>query len=77
MISQDLLDILRCPRCVSGATRAAGDDPGRLTLILGAWLVCQEPNCGRKYPIVDDIPDMRVETGDRWINTAVEALSVG
>ncbi len=76
MIPQDLLDILRCPHCVSGPTRKAGEDPGRLELVRDAWLVCQEPDCGRKYPIVDDIPDMRIESGDKWVNTAVADLPV-
>ena len=77
MVAQDLLDILRCPHCVSGPTRRAGDDPGRLELVRdGNWLVCQEPDCGRKYPIVDDIPVMLIETGDKWIKTAVEDLPV-
>ncbi len=76
MISQDLLAILRCPHCVSGATRRPGEDPGRLTLVRETWLVCQEPDCGRKYPIVDDIPVMLVDTGDKWINTKVEDLPV-
>ena len=76
MIPQDLLDILRCPHCVSGPTRKAGEDPGRLELVKDAWLVCQEPDCGRKYPVVDDIPDMRIETGDKWINTAAADLPV-
>jgi hypothetical protein len=76
MISEELLAILRCPHCVSGATRRAGEDPGRLELVQGCWLVCQEPDCGRKYPIVDDIPIMLIETGDKWISTAVTELPV-
>ncbi len=76
MIPQDLLDILRCPHCVSGLTRAAGDDPGRLQLYKDSWLVCQEPGCGRKYPVIDDIPEMLVETGDKWMTTPLEQLAV-
>ena len=76
MIAQDLLEILRCPHCVSGATRRPGADPGRLALVRDVWLVCQEPDCGRKYPIVDDIPVMLIETGDKYIATAEEALPV-
>jgi uncharacterized protein YbaR (Trm112 family) len=74
MISQDLLDILRCPACVSGPTRRPGDDPGRLQLVNDTWLVCQEEGCGRKYPIKDDIPVMLIEEGDKYVNTPVEAL---
>ncbi len=74
-VSQDLLAILRCPYCVSGDTRKPGDDPGRLELVRdGKWLACQEPDCGRKYPIREDIPVMLIEEGDKWINTSVADL---
>jgi uncharacterized protein YbaR (Trm112 family) len=76
MVSQDLLAILRCPACVSGPTRRPGEDPGRLELMRDVWLVCQEPDCGRKYPIVDDIPVMLIDTGDKWVETAVADLPV-
>jgi uncharacterized protein len=76
MIPQDLLDILRCPHCVSGDTRAPGDDPGRLEFYKECWLICQEPGCGRKYPVVDDIPEMLVETGDKWISTPADKLPI-
>jgi uncharacterized protein YbaR (Trm112 family) len=78
VVSEEFLQMLRCPHCVSGDTRKPGADPGRLTLVRGAWLVCQEPDCGRKYPIVEDgtIPVMFVKTGDQWINTRVEDLPV-
>ena len=44
MISQDLLEILRCPNCVR-------EKDGLLTLHKDTWLICQD--CDRKYPIVD------------------------
>ena len=74
MIPQDLLAILRCPHCVHGPTAHLTADPGRLELVRDAWLVCQEPGCGRKYPILDGIPDMRIPTGDRWLGTPVAQL---
>ncbi|MFZ5908798.1 MAG: Trm112 family protein [Chloroflexota bacterium] len=67
MISQDLLEILRCPSCVR-------EKDGLLTLHKDAWLICQD--CGRKYPIVDDIPVMLIEEGDKWIETAANNLPV-
>jgi len=67
MVSQDLLEILRCPACV----REKG---GLLDLVKGTWLVCQD--CGRKYPISDDIPVMLIDEGDKWVQTSVDALPV-
>jgi uncharacterized protein YbaR (Trm112 family) len=73
-ISPELLEILRCPHCVSGSTRQPGADPGRLMLIKDSWLV--QADCGRKYPIKDGIPIMLIEEGDKWINTKVDDLPV-
>ncbi len=67
MVSQELLDILRCPVCVQ-------EGKGQLTLVKETWLVCH--NCGRKYPIRDDIPVMLIEEGDKWQNVAEEDLPV-
>jgi uncharacterized protein YbaR (Trm112 family) len=36
--------------------------------------VCQEPYCGRKYPIIEDIPRMLVEIGDKYVTTPVVEL---
>ncbi len=69
MVSQDLLEILRCPHCVR-------EKPGMLKLVKDTWLVCQEPDCKRKYPIRDDIPVMLIDVGDKWINTTEDALPV-
>lgn len=67
MVHPDLLEILRCPVCVQ-------EDKGLLTLVKETWLVCGD--CGRKYPIVDDVPVMLIETGDKWRETAPETLPV-
>lgn len=67
MVHPDLLKILRCPVCVR-------ENKGVLTLVKETWLVC--PDCNRKYPIVDDIPVMLIDTGDKYIATPAEQLPV-
>jgi uncharacterized protein YbaR (Trm112 family) len=67
MISETLKEILRCPGCV----RTTG---GELKLHKDAWFICN--GCGRKYPIVDDIPVMLIDEGDKWVNTAETDLPV-
>jgi uncharacterized protein len=67
MVSADLLEILRCPACVR-------ETEGLLILERDSWLVCQD--CGRKYPISEEIPVMLIDEGDKWKNTAVKDLPV-
>lgn len=67
MVKKELLDILRCPACVR-------EKEGLLDLVQDSWLVCKD--CGRKYPIVEDIPVMLIDEGDKWVNTAVDMLPV-
>lgn len=69
MVSEELLEILRCPACVQ-------QSEGMLELTHDTWLVCQEEGCDRKYPIRDDIPVMLVDEGDKWVQTAVTDLQV-
>lgn len=71
MVSEDLLSILRCPVAVHYAD---SDDPGKLELVHGCWLVSHES--GYKYPIIDDIPVMLVEVGEKYKDTPVEDLPV-
>ena len=67
MIQQALLEILRCPVCVH-------EKEGRLELHQECRLVCQD--CERKYPIVEDIPVMLIEEGDKWVKVAEKDLPV-
>jgi uncharacterized protein YbaR (Trm112 family) len=67
MVSAELLEILRCPNCVR-------KKDGMLTLYRETWLICQD--CDRKYPIVDDIPVMLIEEGDKWVLTAEDKLPI-
>ena len=67
MVSQDLLEILRCPNCVR-------EKDGLLEYYKESWLICQD--CGRKYPIREDIPVMLIDEGDKWIKVSKEDLPV-
>ena len=71
-IRKDLMEILRCP--VGVHMKEKGDDPGRLRVVKGAWLVCDDS--GLKYPIRDGIPIMLVDEGRRWAGTPDEDLPV-
>ncbi|MCH7662424.1 MAG: Trm112 family protein [Chloroflexi bacterium] len=67
MVSQELLDILRCPNC-------AQESQGLLEYYKESWFICSE--CDRKYPIRDDIPVMLIDEGDKWIQTKKNDLAV-
>ncbi|MEX2144255.1 MAG: Trm112 family protein [Anaerolineales bacterium] len=67
MVSKELIEILRCPHCVQQGA-------GELEFYKEAWFTCKE--CGRKYPVIDDIPVMLIEVGEKFINTPVEQLEV-
>lgn len=67
MVNSDLIAILRCPVCVK-------EKKGVLTMHKEAWLVCSD--CGRKYPIVVDIPVMLIAEGDKWIKTSERDLPI-
>ena len=66
-VSPDLLEILRCPADVRNGPQA-----GMLDLVREVWLVCRD--CGRKYPIKNDIPIMLIEEGDKWQKTPIDQL---
>jgi len=67
MVSQELLEILRCPHCVR-------ETEGLLEYYKETWLICQD--CGRKYPIKQDIPVMLIDEGSKWQETAKEDVPV-
>jgi uncharacterized protein YbaR (Trm112 family) len=72
-ISPDLLEILRDPKAIQEGDKY-GPDPGQLDLVHNSWLVSRDT--GYKYPIRDGIPVMLIEEGERWKDTAVDALPV-
>ena len=71
-ISEELLEILRCPKAVQ--SEEYGADPGRLRLVKNSWLVSDDS--GYKYPIRDGIPVMLIEEGEKWKDVPDEDLPV-
>ena len=67
MVSPELLEILRCPACVR-------EKEGILDFFQNCWLICTD--CNRKYPVVDDIPVMLIDEGDKWVTTPREKLEI-
>ena len=67
MIDNEYLEILRCPHC-------APDNGGQLSVLKAEWLVCGD--CQRNYPVVQGIPVMLPEEGDRWKEVAESELPV-
>ncbi len=53
MIDEQLLEILACPRC---------KEP--VALEGEKWIVCQNAECGLRYPIRDDIPIMLIDEAE-------------
>jgi len=60
-IKDSLLQALVCPACKTP-----------VELVHGRWLVCSQ--CDRKYPIVDDIPVMLIDEGDRYVDVSLDEL---
>jgi uncharacterized protein YbaR (Trm112 family) len=67
MVNSDLIAILRCPSCVQ-------QKQGLLKLHKDTWLICSD--CGRKYPIVEDIPVMLIAEGVKWQKTPENDLPI-
>lgn len=72
-VDPKLLEILRCPVAVHYTDHGA--DPGKLELVReGHWLSCADS--GYKYPIIQGIPKMLIEEGEKWKNTPIDDLPV-
>lgn len=71
-ISPHLLEILRCPVAIRNKT--SSEDPGRLRLMGEYWLICDDS--GMKYPIVNGIPIMLIDEGQKWKDVAEGDLPV-
>ena len=64
MLNEELLAILACPACKT-----------KVKLVADKWLVCQNPECRRKYPIRDDIPIMLIEEGSKYVDVSEEDIA--
>jgi uncharacterized protein YbaR (Trm112 family) len=72
---ENVFAALRCPECLAKAKRLAdGTDRGQLRLFKENWLVCQDSECGRKYPVYDGLPVMLIEQAERWRDVALQDL---
>ena len=60
----EYIAIFRCPHC-------APKGKGVLHAVKEDWLAC---DCGRQYPIVQGIPIMLPEEGEKWFKVPVEQL---
>ena len=52
MVDKELLNILCCPKCKSEIEE------------VGEEIVCQNSECGLRYPIKEDIPVMLIEEAE-------------
>jgi len=64
-LDPELLAILVCPQCRT-----------KVQLFGDSWLVCPNPQCRRKYPIVEEIPVMLIEEGDKYMDVPPEQLDI-
>jgi uncharacterized protein YbaR (Trm112 family) len=53
MIDKELLEILACPKCKTAVK------------LEGEKIVCQNPQCGLRYPIRDGIPVMLIDEAEK------------
>ena len=53
MIHKELLEILACPQCKAEVK------------LEGERIICQNPQCGLRYPIRDGIPVMLIDQADK------------
>ena len=63
LISEDLLQILRCPACVTSSDEPPqGTEKGELDLREDR-LICRQ--CGRRFKIEDGIPNMLLDDAEK------------
>ena len=53
MIDKELLEILACPKCKADVK------------LEGDRIICQNPQCGLRYPVRDGIPVMLIDEAEK------------
>ena len=61
MVDPELLQILACPACHGGIKLVKETVGGKEV----EKLVCQNPLCGLRFPVRDDIPVMLIEEAEK------------
>lgn len=69
-----LMQRTRCPYCVKASSGGTDRPVGVLRLEGNYWLVCI--SCERKYPLIDNLPVLMIEEGNRWTRTPVTELPI-
>ena len=67
-----LLKIIACPVALSMESKKK--DPGKLRLYKDNWLISDLSDY--KYPIVDGIPILLKEVGEKWVKTKEKDLPI-
>ncbi len=72
----DLISNLRCRRCIGRRIRKVDHELGKLTVYKDHWLLCQERECNRKYPLYRAIPILLDSEAELWDRVNVDALPI-
>lgn len=64
-MDSEIIEIFVCPACLT-----------KVDLVKDSWFVCRNPDCRRKYPILEDIPVFLIEEGDKYVDVGVEDLDI-
>lgn len=68
-MNKEFLEMIRCPHCMQNQTK---EGQGKFEFYQETWLICDD--CGRKYPIIDDIPVLLLDEAEKWMGVTKENL---
>ncbi len=69
---RDIFSLIRCPHCIGDKETK---DNSSLTIYNTDWLLCSNPHCKRKYPIVNGTPLLTLKDGNKRISVQPESLA--